>query len=1011
MIVPNYFENLGVLHLNTEPNRAYYIPASEGSAPFACRKESDRFQLLSGEWDFRYYENVRAIEGEEWNAECRCGFEKIPVPSVWQNHGHDRHQYTNVRYPFPYDPPYVPLENPCGAYARDFCIGEKGDFRYYLNFEGVDSCFYLWVNGELVGYSQVSHSTSEFEVTKFLRSGKNTVAVLVLKWCDGSYLEDQDKLRMSGIFRDVYLLKRPENHIRDFTVRTPLSADYTSARVEVSYDFAGEKMPVRYTLTAPCGCEIASGETDGPLSIPVEQADLWNAEHPALYTLTLTTPGETIRQKVGLREVKTENGVLYLNGQNIKFRGVNRHDSDPVNGYAVTAGQMLTDLRIMKEHNVNAVRTSHYPNSPLFTQFCDEYGLYVIAEADVEAHGVCELYDRAEESYAVRYARIASDPAWQEAIVDRVQRSVVRDKNHPAVLIWSMGNESGYGCCMEAALTWTKNYDPTRLTHYEGAAHDPAPKDREPVCRAYTTASGDDYKDLDLVSRMYPDPASIEANWLKDAKKPFVLCEYIHAMGNGPGDAEDYWQLIQKYDTFCGGFVWEWCDHSVYMGKTNEGKAKYYYGGDFGEFPHDGNFCMDGLVYPDRTPHTGLKEYQNVIRPLRVRKGEKAGEYILHNYLDFTNAGDYLTLTWKQMYDGKEIASGTIEELDIPPHGERTVTLPLNVPASGSNTVDFFLTRKQDGGLTKAGQYLGCDQVVLSREAPTCRTVSNAPLDVSEGERRIVFTGKNFRYVYNKETGVFDEMVYENRTLLRKPMAYNIWRAPTDNDRNIRHEWQAAGYDRTLSRGYAAKVSCDGASAILTDTVSLSAVYLQKVVEMDVRFEVRADGAVLMDVKGRMGFGRLPFLPRFGIRLFLDERMEDVSYFGYGPYESYLDKHRASLLGSFGTTVTGLHEDYLKPQENGSHWGCSELTLSGGGASLAVLGKEFSFNASHYTQEELTAKAHNFELEKSGFTVLCIDGAMSGVGSNSCGPQLNERYQVKDDEQLAIHVLLRPAAQ
>lgn len=459
MIVPNYFENLGVLHLNTEPNRAYYIPASEGSAPFACRRESDRFQLLSGEWDFRYYENVRAIACEEWNAECRCGFEKIPVPSVWQNHGHDRHQYTNVRYPFPYDPPYVPLENPCGAYVRDFCIGEKGDFRYYLNFEGVDSCFYLWVNGEFVGYSQVSHSTSEFEVTKFLRSSKNTVAVLVLKWCDGSYLEDQDKLRMSGIFRDVYLLKRPENHIRDFTVRTPLSADYTSARVEVSFDFAGEKVPVRYTLTAPCGCEIASGETDGPLSIPVEQADLWNAEHPALYTLTLTTPGETIRQKVGLREVKTENGVLYLNGQNIKFRGVNRHDSDPVNGYAVTPEQMLTDLRIMKEHNVNAVRTSHYPNSPLFTQFCDEYGLYVIAEADVEAHGVCELYDRAEESYAVRYARIASDPAWQEAIVDRVQHSVVRDKNHAAVLIWSMGNESGYGCCMEAALTWTKNYE------------------------------------------------------------------------------------------------------------------------------------------------------------------------------------------------------------------------------------------------------------------------------------------------------------------------------------------------------------------------------------------------------------------------------------------------------------------------------------------------------------------------------------------------------------------------
>ena len=1001
MLFENYFETLDVLHLNTEPNRAYYIPASENAAPFCCRSESDRFLLLSGEWDFRYYDNVRALDEEFWKEDfCRCGFEKIPVPSVWQNHGHDRHQYTNVRYPFPYDPPYVPLENPCGAYVRDFCLGEKDtSFRYYLNFEGVDSCFYLWVNGSFVGYSQISHSTSEFDVTDYLRSGKNTVAVLVLKWCDGSYLEDQDKLRMSGIFRDVYLLSRPENHIRDFTVTTPLSADYKSAKVAVSFDFAGKSCPVSYTLTAPCGCEVASGTAESSLLISVENPTLWNAEHPALYTLTLTTPGETIRQKVGIREVKSENGVLYVNGQNIKLRGVNRHDSDPVTGYAISVEQMIRDLRIMKEHNVNAIRASHYPNAPLFTALCDEFGFYVVAEADLEAHGVCDLYERETKDYRVKYGRIAMDPVWENAIVDRVQHSVTRDKNHASVIIWSMGNESGYGCCIEAALRWTKEYDPTRLTHYEGAAHDPLGK-------------GDDYPALDLVSRMYPSPAEIEANWLKDAKKPFVLCEFIHAMGNGPGDAEDYWQLMQKYDTFCGGFVWEWCDHSVYMGKTNEGKSKYYYGGDFGEYPHDGNFCMDGLVYPDRTPHTGLKEYKNVIRPVRIRKGSAANEFILSNYLDFTNAGDYLTIDWKLMQNGTAIACGTIENIDIAPHGEQTVVLPVEIPTDGTVTVDFNLIRKADGALTKAGQQIGTDQVILSRACTTKgRCPSASSVRVTEEARRIILEGDDFRYVYNRETGVFDEMVYKNRTILQKPMTWNIWRAPADNDRNVRNEWEAAGYDRVQSRAYGAKLAEEAGRIVLTDTVSLAAIYRQKVVEMEVSFTVCPAGGVKVDVTGKLGFGELPFLPRFGLRLFLANAMENVEYFGYGPYESYVDKHRASRLGLFHAKVDSLHEDYLKPQENGSHWDCSRAALSDGSLTLTVLGDSFSFNASHYTQEELTSKMHNFELEKSGYTVLCLDGAMSGVGSNSCGPRLMEQYQVCRDEQLKIHLILRPSVE
>lgn len=994
MLFENYFETLDVLHLGTEPERAYYIPVSENAAPFLCREQSDRFQLLSGEWDFHYYENVRSLSQKFWEKDfCRSGFEKIPVPSVWQNHGHDHHQYTNVRYPFPYDPPFVSLENPCGAYLRDFQLEKKQEnFRYYLNFEGVDSCFYLWINGTFAGYSQISHSTSEFDVTDLLCRGTNTAAVLVLKWCDGSYLEDQDKLRMSGIFRDVYLLARPERHIRDFTVTTPLFENYTKARVDVSLDFCGESSPVHYALTSPCGTKTITGTCcKKNISIPVEMPILWNAENPQLYTLTLTVPGETIRQKVGIREIRTEKDVLLLNGQNIKFRGVNRHDSDPVFGYAVCAEHMKKDLMLMKEHNINAIRTSHYPNSPLFTEMCDEYGFYVIAEADLECHGVVDLYDTVTDSFAEKYARIAKDPVWQEAILDRVRHSVIRDKNHPCVLIWSMGNESGYGCNLKNALTWTKHYDPSRLTHYEGAACDPE-------------RIGDSYPDLDLVSRMYPSAEEIENGLLGAAGKPFVLCEYAHAMGNGPGDLEEYQQLIEHSDNFCGGFVWEWCDHAVLMGKTNDGRPKYYYGGDFGEFPHDANFCMDGLVYPDRTPHTGLKEYKNINRPIRVRKGNGACEFILHNYLDFTNAGDYLTITFKLMHNGNEISCGTVQDLDIAPHAEQTITLPVEIPTQGTVTADFFIYSQKDNALTRSGLLLGTDQVILSRTAPQLPDAkSSCPVSVEDTERFIVFSGSDFRYVYSKERGVFDEMIYRSRNILQKPMNWNLWRAPTDNDQYIRAEWEKAGYDRIVSRGYSACTVQQGSDIILTDTVCLSAVYLQRLVQIKVRWTIRSDGCVKIDADGAFGFGGLPCLPRFGIRLFLNKDMEQVSYFGYGPTESYPDKHRACRLGSFSSCVRDLHENYLKPQENGSHWNCSSLSLKGACFALDVLGESFSFNVSHYTQEELTAKKHAFELEESGYTVLCLDGCMAGLGSNSCGPELAPQYRIGQDTPLCLH--------
>lgn len=1015
MLIENYFENPEVLHLGTCENRAYYIPcSSEEEIPIGDRFFSDRVTCLNGTWLFRYFPSVRQLKEAYWEMETEelTGFDVIPVPSVWQNHGYDRHQYTNIRYPFPYDPPYVPLENPCGVYRRNFVV-EDASQRIYLNFEGVDSCFYLWINGSFVGYSQVSHSTSEFEISSFIKEGANNVTVLVLKWCDGSYFEDQDKLRTSGIFRDVYLLTRPQEHIRDITVRTPLFANYRKARLQVRLDFTGKTLPVSWQLLDASGSAVLSGVAkDGLIDEEVPSPRLWTAETPYLYELILSTADETIPLQIGLRDITVKDRVVLVNGQKVTFRGVNRHDSDPLVGPAVSEDDMLTDLTLMKAHNINAIRTSHYPNSPLFTELCDQLGFYVIDESDVETHGT---NNSAGIGLAYRrdFPLLAHDPRYEQTIVDRIQRNVTRDKNHPSVVIWSMGNESGYGCNFEAAAAWVKAYDPTRLLHYESSLYPPTVAGKvvfdvsgrgrdyhpefveEPADPNYTP----DLNNIDFMSRMYPPVDWCEEYLQSDEDKPLILCEFIHAMGNGPGDIQDYWNLVEKYDNFCGGFVWEWCDHSVYMGKTPDGKDKYFYGGDFGEFPHDGNFCMDGLVYPNRKPHTGLAEYKNVIRPVKVTRNDD-GTLTITNTLDFLNLKDYLYMEWEVLTDGVVTAIGEVadELLDIAPHKSKTVSLSLPLDTSKACSVLFTSYLKEDGDLLEADHPLGFDQILYSEGDPAAAKrpalTGTGAITVSEDDDRVVLKGGSFRYVYDKGTGLFSEMTFDQRSLLTAPMELNIWRAPTDNDRNIRDLWQECGYDRAVTRAYETQVTPVEGAVELRTSLSLSAVYIRKFITADVIWTVSESGAVSvkMDVKRDMEF---PYLPRFGLRLHLPKSMDQVEYYGYGPNESYVDKHRSSWLGEFAGSVRELHEDYLKPQENGSHCGCAYVTVSGEDGGLFVSGKNFSFNASVYTEEELTAKPHNFELEESGDTILCLDCAMSGIGSNSCGPVLMPQYRLE----------------
>lgn len=1045
------------------------------------------------------------------------GYTTIPVPSVWQNHGFDRHQYTNVNYPFPLDPPYVPQNNPCGVYVRAFDHRtDPAAPHTFLNFEGVDSCFYVWINGTFVGYSQVSHATSEFDVTESLTDGRNVITVLVLKWCDGSYLEDQDKFRMSGIFRSVYLLDRPAGSIRDYFAHTSIEwaacdtetavtapPTATRATIRIGFDFLNGITPVEATIRDARGTVVATTKTqptaqaaapaisgtishtelmddgayrrtcdnaaptgtppaeteatdaaatdhqsaDTPANPPADTTDyagtdfveratatltiespyLWTAETPYLYTIEYATPHETITDHIGIREITISDGVLHVNRQRIVLHGVNRHDSDPVTGPTISQRQIMRDLTLMKEHNVNAIRTSHYPNAPHFYDLYDKLGFYVVGEADNESHGTTNVIvdgDLSERNAAERWNRlIADNPDFTDATVDRVRRSVERDKNHPSIIMWSMGNECAYGCTFEAALAWTKRFDPSRPTHYESA-------------RYVADGKTYDFSNLDVHSRMYPSLESIERYFSDEGPqgdesngddgdngtKPYVLCEFCHAMGNGPGDLEDYFELIQRHDGLAGGFIWEWCDHAIDRGTTPDGRRMYAYGGDSGEYPHDGNFCMDGLVYPDRTPHTGLLEFKNVYRPARVAAFDQpTGTLTLHNYMDFLDLCNYITVSVELRCDGEPIWScDQMTPPSIPPHGDGTLAAPgLNdaIPAHGKATLLVRYALKSTDNVLPAGFPLGFDEVPVATDDPDNRVVAKAMAavgksndmqpTVTERGARFIIENPRFRYEFDQRTGLFSTMTVACRSLLDRPMELDIWRAPTDNDQFVKAAWMRARYDHAYARAYTTTWSAAGGVVRISTTMGLVTPVVQRIATIEAVWTIASDGSVDLRMNVERDT-RMPMLPRFGLRLFCPETMNQVTYCGLGPVESYVDKRRASWHGVFSGTPDTLYEPYIKPQENGNHHDCDWAKIGGDDVALGVYATTpFDFQALPYTAEEMTAKAHDYELERAGSTVVCVDYRQNGIGSNSCGPALQPKYRL-DDARFQFAVLLRP---
>ena len=985
MITP-YHENPALQRVGALPPRNEYTPFQPHSDPFG-RKESSSLRVsLNGEWLFEGFDSPEDVPDNWWEIPLSG---HMPVPGNWELNGFGKPVYLNIRYPIPYDPPYVPCMNPTGVYRRRFTAHLLPGKRWILNLEGVDSCFYVVVNGQFLGYGQQTHNTSEFDATPLLREGVNEISLMVLKYCDGTYLEDQDKWRMSGIIRDVFFLIRAEKHIRSYEIH----AD-ASGRLEVIWD---GNCPANLTLYAPSGALLAEiGDQRRYWCITLEDVQPWSAEKPVLYSLVIKTAEEWIGEKVGFRTVCVRKGVVCLNGQPIKIRGVNRHESDPVTGACISRDQALRDLLLMKAHNINAIRTSHYPPAPDFLRLCDELGFYVIDEADNESHGSVEASLTTDHNFDYSgIAMLANRPEYEHAIQDRVQRMVERDINRPCVLFWSMGNESGYSTAFEHALRWVRQRDGSRLTHYQSMhmlPDAPAPD------------TGPDV--LDVVSVMYP-PAEALDYFLQDQRetRPYFMCEYAHAMGNGPGGMEAYWRRIVRHPRLLGGCVWEWCDHGIRTGADPNGTPRYAYGGDFGESLNDGNFCIDGLVFPDRTPHRGLFEVKQVYRPVRVSR--KGSGYLFRSMLSFTAAEEALICRYEITVSGEVRAEGNVP-LCLPALGEQTVELPA-CQAEPGTFVRFRFLLAHDTPWAAAGTEAGFEQFRLNPPAAKCPTPAKAgPLSLLETANRIIIEGSAFRYVFRKSTALPESLRPGSKEWLTEPARWNVWRAPTDNDAIFRAAWERFRLRDLTPRVYSIRASERNGTTRISAMLSLGAPPYRPMLHLKADWTVDAAGTLSLRLDAEPA-AECPPLPRLGLRWFLVPDFSAVDYLGLGPAESYADKREAAWWGHFREGIDGCREDHIRPQESGAHAGCTELSVLGakGDALRVTADRPFSFSLSRYRQESLADARHRHELRPGPDAVLCLDYAQSGIGTGSCGPGPAPEYLL-NGKRYAIRIALQP---
>jgi len=988
--LPNYHRTLQTLHYNCEKPRAYFIPyASFEGAKEGLRAKSECLKTLCGEWSFKWYGSVYDVEDIVLYDVNAPDNDRIDVPSSWQTYlgrGYDVPNYTNVRYPFPIDPPHVPDDIPCGLYMREFTLSEESIAcgKTFINFEGVESCFYLWINNKFAAYSQVSHMTTEVDITKYVQAGKNTIKVLVLKWCDGSYLEDQDMWRFSGIFREVYLLFRPEIHIRDVFVHPVLDDHYENARLTVETETVNS-INIEYSFYAPDGELVRRGsfDSDAGISFDVVCPELWSDESPLLYQLYLLCNGEYIKLDVGFRKYELKDGIILINGKKVKAKGVNRHDSHHLLGHVTPVEHMLEDLYILKRHNVNMIRTSHYPNDPRFLEMCDKLGFYIVDEADIETHGMDYTNQNLTRQYTRHY--ISDDPVWEHAYVDRAKLMVERDKNHACVIFWSLGNEAGYGCNFVAMSRWIKSRDNSRLIHYEGA-------------NAELYANKIQQIDVvDMESRMYPSVEYCKNYFnIPEYTQPFFLCEYSHAMGNGPGDLPEYWDVIYSQDRFFGGCVWEYTDHSVQI--DIDGKKGFTYGGDFGDYPNDGNFCVDGLVYPDRRPHTGMLEMKQVYKPYRVRPVDlKNGIFEVKNLRNFSDLSD-IDIVWSVECNGKVVNEGVITSLDIGPFETSEVKFDLS-GIKGYTYLNLSFVRNCASDWADAFYEIGHDQFEIPAERVAVKgDHKTSKVICEEGERYIKISVGETEYSIDKLKGLLSSIKDNGKEMLERPVTPRVWRAPIDNDRKIRVQWEKEFFHKCSTKCYSVKVDqADYDSVTVLAEIAVASYVVKPVVKLSMAYTVTGDGRLEIASNAEVD-PIATWLPRFGYEFVMKEGSEYVNYFGYGPTESYADKLQEPRMGVYKTTATDNFEHYVKPQENSSHYNTKWATVASAvGHGLMFIRKSgFEFGVSHFSADYLSGVAHDYELVPSKQTYVSIDYKQSGIGSASCGVELGEQWRLKE---------------
>lgn len=996
---------------NRLPAHAVSLPYESVEAALAGNLPQDARLLLNGNWRFQFGVDAQAALDGARAGSLPETWDEIRVPGHWMLQGYDHPIYTNIQMPFRGEPPYVPQENPTGVYLREFDLPASWQGRRVIAcFEGVESAFYLFVNGQEAGYSQDSRLPAEFDITAWLKPGRNELTAVVMRWSDGSYLEDQDHWRLAGIHRDVYLYALPEAYIEDIFAQPSLADDSCSGRLAVrarvnGIEAAEKGWTVRAQLYDPAQQSVLAEALAAEVTVSdsqvtaarLESAEFgvqpWSAETPVLYTLVVwlqDASGQVVdvrRERIGFRRVEVRGRQLLVNGKAIYIQGVNRHEHDGHTGKVISRDSMLQDILLLKQNHFNAVRASHYPNCREWYDLCDEYGLYLVGEANCECHAY--------------YNRLPHQMEWTAAIVDRFTRMVERDKNHASVIIWSLGNESGYAPVHDAMAAWSRAYDPSRPVHYEGAV--------APDLHGGRAAT-------DIVCPMYASIDQIVA-YARDprADRPLILCEYAHAMGNGPGSLSDYWQAIRSTPGLQGGFIWDWVDQGLWKADLPNGGG-WAYGGDFGDEINDRNFCVNGVVFPDRTPHPALFECKKLFQPFQVEAIDlERGELSLHNLRDFTRLED-VSGRWLVSVDGETVQEGEFEIPVLLPGESCLVHLPYRLPVLAGGQEAHLLARvilRRDLPWAPAGYELGWEQFALPVSAPAPDVAMDLRV-LTRGEEALEVEHGGLVVKVNARSGALEEIGArladgETLALLRQAPRLNVWRAPTDND-GFRFEplmegkmlkrWLEAGYHKMAAEQRLERLEWDG--EWLTGVESIcewrGAGGARLFTERQ-RVWASADGDLVLDEQVTAEPG-LPGLARMGLLLVLEGGFEKVTWFGRGPHENYPDRQAGAALGRYTSTMDELAVPYLLPQENGARNETRWVELrNASGRGLRVSGDApFSFSALPYSAEQLWQARHACELQREEHIYLCVDARQRGLGSASCGPDTLPQYEVPAGE-------------